>query len=94
MQIITPTQNKALSRLKKRIRGEQYKLKLVLVYATSLMPGYFSITARTPELYAKMLKLLRRVLPNVQPAYETGRGWHTGDRTEYHFGSFDFFVQP
>lgn len=93
MVIITQKQHRALKRLKERVQGERYKLKLVLVYATALMPGYFSITARTPELYAKAVKLARRIIPEVQLSYETGCGWHTGDRTEYHFGSFDYMVE-
>lgn len=90
---ITKKQHAALKRLKARVQGEQYKLKLVLVHATALMPGYFSITACTPELYAKAVKLVQHILPEVQLTYETGCGWHTGDRTEYHFGSFDFMLK-
>ena len=93
MIIINEKQHRALKRLTKRVQGEHYKLKLVLVYATPLMPGYFSITAQTPELYTKVGKLVRRILPEVQLSYESGYGWHSGDRTEYHFGSFDYMVE-
>jgi hypothetical protein len=90
---INERQFRVLRRLKKRLKGEQYQLRLVLVYATALMPGYFSITARTPELYERAVKLLHKAVPNASLKYETGRGWHTGDRTEYHFGSFDFMLE-
>lgn len=93
MEIITDKQYNALKRLKRLIQGERYKLKLTLIYATPLMPGYFSVTASTPELYVRTLKLLRKIKPDVQVTYETGQGWHTGDRTEYHFGSFDYMVK-
>lgn len=93
MVILSQKQHAALKRLKARVQGEQYKIKLVLVHATALMPGYFSITARTPKLYAKAVKLVQRILPEVQLKYETGYGWHTGDRTEYHYGSFDFMLK-
>lgn len=93
MIIINEKQHRALKRLKERVQGEQYKLKLVLVYATPLMPGYFSITTQTPELYAKVVKLVRRIMPEAQLSYESGYGWHSGDRTEYHFGSVDYMVE-
>lgn len=89
---ITKKQHAALKRLKTRVQGEQYELKLTLVRATTLMPGFMSITARTAELYNRVVKLLKMVVPEVQLKYETGCGWHTGDRTEYHYGSFDFML--
>lgn len=92
MVILSQKQNKALQRLLRRCNGEQYELKLTLVRATTLMPGYMSITARTAELYNRVVKLLKMVVPDVQLKYETGYGWHTGDRTEYHYGSFDFML--
>ena len=93
MIIITQQQYKRLRRLLRRCNGEQYELKLTLVRATTLMPGYMSITACTAALYNRVVKLLKMVVPEVQLKYETGFGWHTGDRTEYHFGSFDFMVK-
>jgi hypothetical protein len=92
MIIISQEQHKALKRLKERVQGKKYELRIVLVHATALMPGYCSVTTRTPELYDRVVKLVRRILPEVQLSYETGIGWHTGDRTQYHFGSFDYML--
>lgn len=92
MVILSQKQNKALQRLLRRCNGEQYELKLTLVRATTLMPGFMSITARTAALYNRIVKLLKMVVPDVQLKYETGCGWHTGDRTEYHYGRFDFML--
>lgn len=93
MHFLTEKQHTMLKRLARRVRGEQYKLKLTFSpQHGDKLPGYVSICANTQQLYTKMQKLLRRVLPDIKLSFETGKGWHTGDHTQYYFGSFDYIV--
>lgn len=93
MHFLTEAQNTALKRLARRVHGEAYKLRMTyLPQHGDKLPGYVSICARSQQLYTKMQKLLRMVVPDIKLSFETGKGWHTGDHTQYYFGSFDYIV--
>lgn len=82
-----------LHRLARRVRREAYKQRLAFVpQLGENFPGYVGICANSQQLYGKLMKLLRRVVPDVKLRFESGRGWHTGDDTQYYYGSFRYIV--
>lgn len=93
MEIITQEQYARLKKLKRRLKNKPYELSNTLVFATMLIPGTMTVIAHKAAVYDKVVRLIKRVLPNVKLEYEHGTGWHYGDRTEYHYGAFTFIVR-
>lgn len=93
MHFLTEKQEAMLHRLARRVRREEYKQRLAFVPQHGMtLPGWVSICANSQQLYGKLMKLLRRVVPDVKLSFESGRGWHTGDDTQYYYGSFRYVV--
>lgn len=93
MHFLTEKQEAMLHRLARRVRREEYKQRLAFVpQHGKTLPGCVSICANSQQLYGKLMKLLRRVVPDVKLSFESGRGWHTGDHTQYYYGHFYYVV--
>lgn len=93
MHFLTEKQEVMLHRLARRVRSEEYKQRLAFVQQHGkMLPGCVSICANSQQLYGKLMKLLRRVVPDVKLSFESGRGWHTGDDTQYYYGHFYYVV--
>ena len=93
MHFLTEKQQTMLHRLARRVRREEYKQRLAFVpQHGEKSPGYVSICANSQQLYDKLMKLLRRIVPDVKLRFESGRGWHTGDHAPYYYGSFYYIV--
>lgn len=91
---ITPTQSYRLKRLANRVgilRKCRCTVKITYVPPyNNVVPGEVSITASTKENYERLLRIVRRIVPNIKPQYEHDVGWHYMDRTPYYYGDFSF----
>lgn len=94
MKTLTREQSRALKRLAKRIydiRQAQCTVRVIYVPPyNNVVPGAVTITASTKENYERLLRMVRRIVPEVKMAYEHGVGWHWMDRTPYFHGEFSF----
>ena len=85
MKTLTREQSRALKRLAKRIydiRQAQCTVRVIYVPPyNNVVPGAVTITASTKENYERLLRMVRRIVPEVKMAYEHGVGWHWMDRT-------------
>ena len=96
MKTLTREQSRALKRLAKRIydiRQAQCTVRVIYVPPyNNVVPGAVTITASTKENYERLLRMVRRIVPEVKMAYEHGVGWHWMDRTPYYHGEFTFML--
>ena len=94
--LVTIEQEKQLRKLSTRLRKfmPPYTVKLILVPAFGGLPGGISMTARTWPLYAKLVRIVKRIIPEFEGALkEKGVGWHYLDKTPYYHTEFTYFIK-
>ena len=93
---ITRKQELALMRLSARVRkvrmreGNEYAVRMLIVPQWRSVPGTVSITAGSAETYERLVRMVKRLVPEVRLAFEHGTGWHYMDRTPYFYGDFSY----
>lgn len=93
---ITRKQELALLKLAARVRkvrmheGNEYAVRVLMVPQWRTVPGTVSLTAGSAELYERLVRVLKRILPDVKLHFEHGTGWHYLDRTPYFYGEFSY----
>lgn len=86
-----------LRKMERRIRRfctEPYTAKMLFVPCSTYVPGDITITARNAQVYARLVRMVKRIIPEVKIKFEHGYGWHYLDRTEYHSGNFAIIREP
>lgn len=94
MENLTHEQSYKLRKLADRVHKQrQNRCTVKVIYVppyNNVVPGDVAITANTKENYERLLRMVRRIVPDVKLSYEHGVGWHYMDRTPYHYGAFSF----
>lgn len=73
------------------LRQAQCTVRVIYVPPyNNVVPGTVTITASTKDNYERLLRMVRRIVPDVKMSYEHGCGWHWMDRTPYFHGEFTF----
>lgn len=92
--LVTEPQLRKLERLMKRLPDKPYERELDMLKSYShFLPGHFTITTSDPKTYARLQKLVRMILPEAVFTFESGRGWHSGDRTPYCYGHINLLLK-
>ena len=94
--MITQEQEKQLRKLSTRLRKwmHPYTVKLLQVPALGGLPGGISLTARTWPQFAKLVGLVKRIVPEFNGKLkENGVGWHYLDKTPYYYTEFTYFIK-
>ena len=94
--MVTLEQEKQLRKLSTRLRKwmHPYTVKLLQVPALGGLPGGISLTARTWPQFSKLVKLVKRIVPEFNGKLkEHGLGWHYLDKTPYYHTFFTYFIK-
>lgn len=88
--ILTSDQEAKLRKLARRVR-KPYVAKVLMVPARSGMRGDVTLTAGSWQIFAKLVRMVKRVVPEFKGELkEHGTGWHYLDKSPYYYGEFFF----
>lgn len=93
---ISPEQARKLKTLAQRVKAactEPYTADLHFIPYRDGSFGSLSITARSSAVYARLLRMAKRILPEAKTPMEYGYGWNSHDRTPYHHSLINFIVR-
>lgn len=86
--ILTTEQEAKLHKLARRVRKD-YVAKVLIVPARTGIPGYVTLTAGSWQVFAKLVRMVKRVVPEYRGELkEHGNGWHYLDKSPYYYGEF------
>ena len=96
LHIITAKQNEALQKMQRRIKASCREPYTVSVTYTptykNTAPGEITLLASNSAVFSRLVRMLKRIVPEAKLKVEHGYGWHYLDRTPYHYADVDFLL--
>lgn len=94
--LISSKQNAALQKMQRRVKAacrEPYTVKVTYSPAyKNTTPGEFTLLASNSAVFARLVRMMKRIVPEAKLNVEHGYGWHCLDRTPYHYTDVAFLV--
>lgn len=94
MYYLSPKQERQFKRLAERVKRhctEPYTVNVSFVPRHDIIPGNISLLARSSLAFSRLVRMAKRIKPDLKVNMEHGYGWHYLDRTPYHFADFCYF---